>query len=89
MIKQNKFKLEKTTEQIKEDLNKARERCDSVVLVGGEPTIRKDIIEIVKYAKQLGFKKIQIQTNGRRFAYKNFCIKKGWQRNEIPIELNP
>jgi cyclic pyranopterin phosphate synthase len=29
----------------------------------------------VKYAKTLGYKTIHIQTNGRRFAYKNYCLE--------------
>ncbi|MFQ6084530.1 MAG: methyltransferase domain-containing protein [Candidatus Aminicenantia bacterium] len=40
---------------------------------GGEPIIRKDILEIVNYAKKLGFKKITLDTNGRMFSYKDFC----------------
>ena len=63
----------KTTEQIKRDLDESRKRCNEVVLTGGEPTIRKDIFELVSYAKDLGYKTIQIQTNGRMLAYKKFC----------------
>ncbi len=33
-------------------------------LTGGEPLLRKDIIQIVKIAKKAGFKYIRIQTNG-------------------------
>jgi len=63
----------RTTEEIKKDLEKARKRCDSVVLTGGEPTIRKDIIKLVSYAKELSYKTIQIQTNGRMFSSVDFC----------------
>lgn len=63
----------KTTAQIKHDLEEARKTCSGVVFTGGEPTIRKDIFDLVRYATQLGFKTIQLQTNGRMFAYKNFC----------------
>lgn len=64
----------KTTE-IKNDIKEARKRCDSIVLTGGEPTIRPDFIELVKYAKQLNYHLIQIQTNGRMFSSLQFCEK--------------
>ena len=64
---------DKTTEQIKKELEVARTDCDSVVFTGGEPTIRDDIIELVSYAKKLGYDPIQIQSNGRKFCYKPFC----------------
>ena len=35
-------------------------------LTGGEPTLRKDIIEIVELAKNLGFATIALTTNGFR-----------------------
>lgn len=44
-------------------------------LSGGEPTIREDIIEIIKLAKKVGFKFIRIQTNGIRLADFKFAKK--------------
>jgi len=44
-----------------------------IVLTGGEPTIHKDIIDIIKCAKKMGYKLIQIQSNGRMFCNINFC----------------
>ena len=79
----------KTTDQIKKILIKARKKHQGVVFTGGEPTIRKDLPELVECAKKLGFKIIQIQTNGRMFAYKKFCqnlIKKG--ANEFALALH-
>lgn len=62
--------------ELKKYLKKsAEDGYQSVVLTGGEPTIRPDIIELVGYAQKLGFKLIQIQSNGRRFAYLDFCKK--------------
>jgi len=67
---------DKTTQEVKEALRKAKkENCQGVVFTGGEPTIRKDFLELVRYASNLKFKIIQIQTNGRMFAYKEFCKK--------------
>ncbi|HXW98546.1 MAG TPA: radical SAM protein, partial [Methanomicrobiales archaeon] len=36
----------------------------AVQFSGGEPTLREDLIEIIKKAKELGFKQVQIATNG-------------------------
>jgi MoaA/NifB/PqqE/SkfB family radical SAM enzyme len=63
----------KTTKEIKKELEEARSECDSIVFTGGEPTIRPDILEIISHAKKLGYDPIQIQSNGRRFYYKKFC----------------
>ena len=63
----------RSTEEIKLDLKNSRKTCDDVVFTGGEITLRKDILELISYAKNLDFKRIQIQTNARMFAYKLFC----------------
>ncbi|MBS1266470.1 MAG: 7,8-dihydro-6-hydroxymethylpterin dimethyltransferase [Candidatus Woesearchaeota archaeon] len=58
------------------DMRAARKnKCTSIVLTGGEVSIREDFFELIKYAKKLGFTWIQAQTNGRRFAYMDFCKK--------------
>jgi len=65
---------DKTTAELKGYLSQAaREGYKAVVFTGGEPTIRPDIIELVSYAKELGFQQIQMQSNGRRFADLDFC----------------
>ncbi|MEW5946061.1 MAG: radical SAM protein, partial [bacterium] len=46
-----------------------------VVFTGGEATLRKDFFDIVAYARDLEFEEIQLQTNGRMFAYPEFCRK--------------
>lgn len=40
----------------------------AVQFSGGEPTMRDDLIEIVKKAKELGFPQVQIATNGVKLA---------------------
>lgn len=40
-----------------------------LVLTGGEPTVHRHIVPLVRYAARLGFLPIQIQTNGRMLAY--------------------
>jgi MoaA/NifB/PqqE/SkfB family radical SAM enzyme len=39
-----------------------------VDLTGGEPTIRKDIIELVSYARSVGYATVSVITNGLRMA---------------------
>jgi len=39
-----------------------------LVLTGGEPTIRKDIVQIVRMARAIGYVGVQIQTNGRMLS---------------------
>jgi len=41
------------------------------VLTGGEPTLHRKILPIVRAAAALGFDPIQIQTNGRMLAYRH------------------
>jgi len=67
-----RFRFDKSTKAIKMILRDSKAHYEEVIFTGGEPTIRLDIIELVSYAKKLGYK-IQIQTNGRMFFYKNFC----------------
>jgi MoaA/NifB/PqqE/SkfB family radical SAM enzyme len=47
---------------------------DTLEITGGEVTIREDIIELIKYAKEyLKFGKISVITNGARFCEKEFA----------------
>ncbi|MBW2972343.1 radical SAM protein [Candidatus Woesearchaeota archaeon] len=63
----------RTTEQCKAELFESRiAGCYTVILTGGEPTIRKDLLEIVECANGLGYI-ISMQTNGRMFFYPEFC----------------
>jgi MoaA/NifB/PqqE/SkfB family radical SAM enzyme len=67
-----KFK-DKTTKELKNDLLEARERgTTELAFLGGESTIRPDIIELVRFAKEHGFKHVKLTTNGRMLAYPEF-----------------
>lgn len=80
---------DKTTLELERILSLNKKHADSVVFTGGEPTIRKDFYELIKYAHSLGYESIQVQTNGRMFAYKEFCrkvVKAG--ANEFCISLH-
>lgn len=62
-----------TTRTVREELEKGRERADGVVFTGGEPTLRRDLPELVSFARDAGYETIQIQTNGRTFASRRYC----------------
>lgn len=38
--------------------------CNALQITGGEPTVRKDLPEIISIAKKLGFEHVQLNTNG-------------------------
>jgi MoaA/NifB/PqqE/SkfB family radical SAM enzyme len=67
---------DRTAEELKKEMEAALEDgCDEMVFTGGEPTIRKDILELVSHARDLGYRIIQIQSNGRMFSYMGFVRK--------------
>ncbi|MCD6247567.1 MAG: radical SAM protein [Candidatus Diapherotrites archaeon] len=68
-----KRRFNKSTAEIKQDILRAKQSGAEILgFTGGEPTIRKDIFELVEFAKKQGFRTVRIQTNGRMFASKEF-----------------
>lgn len=58
-------KKDLSTDRVKRLLRFIRQKGIEVVdFSGGEPTVRKDLIELITYAKGLGFRSIGIITNG-------------------------
>ncbi len=60
-------------EQIEDALKKLlgyEGRSTSIQLSGGEPTVRQDLADIIKIARDFGFKSIEIDTNGIELAKK-------------------
>lgn len=47
-----------------------------IAITGGEPTIREDLLNIIREIKSLGFKHIALQTNGHRIEEENGYIDK-------------
>lgn len=65
---------QKNTLQVKKEMIEAKNSGTSYLeLVGGEMSIRPDIIELIKFAKQLEFETIMMSTNGRMYSYKKFA----------------
>jgi len=57
-------------------------------LGGGEPTLRRDIVPVIRYAKKLGYTEIDLKTNGILLCYPDFtrkCVEAGATIFTIPI----
>jgi len=75
-LERKNFVKDESTSEIKNKiLNAKKEGSDYLELIGGEPTIRNDILSLVKFAKKLEFNTIMFATNGRMFSYKDFAEK--------------
>lgn len=63
--------------EVKQELEEGYEDgIRSVSFTGGEPTIKKEaLLKAVKYADQLGYGEIGIETNGMMLSYRSFCKK--------------
>jgi MoaA/NifB/PqqE/SkfB family radical SAM enzyme len=55
---------ELSTEQVKTVLRILRKKFDYIYITGGEPYVRTDFEELVRYMKEIGFKRISLNTNG-------------------------
>lgn len=68
----SKSLYEPTYEEIREMLHNLRSNLPvptpAIQYAGGEPTVRKDIVELVKLAREEGFSHTQIATNGIKLA---------------------
>jgi MoaA/NifB/PqqE/SkfB family radical SAM enzyme len=56
-------------EELARRMQEGRKTSDELVLTGGEPTARPDLVRLVATARAMGYREIQIQTNGRMLAY--------------------
>ncbi|WP_048055198.1 tetraether lipid synthase Tes, intein-containing [Pyrococcus sp. NA2] len=71
---------EPTLEQIRMMLRNAKKQhpigANAVQFTGGEPTLRDDLVEIIKIAKEEGYDHIQLNTDGIRLAFEPELVKK-------------
>jgi MoaA/NifB/PqqE/SkfB family radical SAM enzyme len=56
-------------DQARTEIAERRRDCDGIVFTGGEVTLRPDLLELIAYARELGYRTIQVQSNGRRMSY--------------------
>jgi len=65
-----------TTAEAKKAISAAADYgVERISLTGGEPTIRKDLFELVAFCKSLNVGMIQVQTNARMLSLKPFCSR--------------
>jgi uncharacterized radical SAM superfamily Fe-S cluster-containing enzyme len=67
-------------EQIRKMMRSVRSEkpvaCNAVQLTGGEPTMRSDLVDIVRMAKEEGFEHVQLNTNGIKIGEDSELFKK-------------
>jgi uncharacterized radical SAM superfamily Fe-S cluster-containing enzyme len=75
----SKHLYEPTYEEIRKMLRTLRSNepvpAPAIQYAGGEPTVRKDIVDLIKLAKEEGFTHTQIATNGLRLARSPELVK--------------
>lgn len=71
------FKPEKehlTTQQVLDLFAQARsDGVEGLTMTGGEPSTRKDLPELIRAAREMGFLEVAIVTNGRRLYYVDYA----------------
>ncbi len=66
---------ETSREDILHFIEKAANQPDILFTGGGEPSMLKELPFFISYAKQLGIKKVGMETNGMLFAYESYAKK--------------
>ncbi len=65
-----------STEEAKTKIELGRKQGSTIVdFLGGEPTIRKDLPELIEFAKKTGYRSVSITTNGRMLSDRNYAEK--------------
>lgn len=64
---------EKSLETVKKELRRIRKKYDFVSIMGREPTVRKDILEIAAFATSLKFRQVGLTTNARMLSIPAFA----------------
>jgi MoaA/NifB/PqqE/SkfB family radical SAM enzyme len=49
-----------------------RRGCDELVIMRGEPTLRPELAKLAAAARKIGYRLVQIQTNGRLLCYADY-----------------
>jgi 7,8-dihydro-6-hydroxymethylpterin dimethyltransferase len=66
------YVYEPTLEQLKDLMQQTRDEkpigSHALQITGGEPTLRDDLFDIIRMAKEVGFTHVQLQTNGMKLA---------------------
>ncbi len=86
------YVYEPTLEQIRDMLRLMRQekpvRCTAVQFTGGEPLLRDDILDIIKTAKEEGYRHVQLNTNGIKLSQNPELVRKIRQAGVNTIYLS-
>lgn len=86
VITDKKSTKDLTTDEIKNIIS-SRPIEDIIGFTGGEPTIRKDFIELAKFAKEKGHE-VYLQTNGTKFSNEIFAKEASRYIDHILIAIH-
>lgn len=77
--KENQPIYEPSLEQIRMMLRNGKKEkdigADAIQLTGGEPTLRDDLVDIIKLCKEEGYAHVQLNTDGIRLAFEPELVK--------------
>ncbi len=58
----------------REQLDRYREKGVTMVdFDGGEPTLHPELVDLIGYARRVGYRRVNVTTNGRRCAYEGYA----------------
>lgn len=82
--------IEKLIELMNQSMNVNTLSSKSLQIIGGEPTLREDLFEIIRIAKKIGYSHIQLQTNGLILAERiDYCQRlKDEKVNSVYLNFN-
>ena len=67
---------DRTAQEVVAEIAKGRQSgCTELVFMRGEALIRKDLLPIVRKARELGYTHIQLQTNARLLSFSQYIDK--------------
>jgi len=73
-IDSTRRKINSSTQELLKTIYRAKKDGFKYLGIGGgEPTIRKDLLTLISYAKQLKFEIVRIETNGILLSYPDYC----------------
>jgi MoaA/NifB/PqqE/SkfB family radical SAM enzyme len=62
--------------EVLKDIDKAKDlNVGGIAFSGGEATLRTDLPDLARYARSVGLKDVEVQSNGKMYSYKEYCQK--------------
>ncbi len=63
----------RSDDDVRGQIRTARTSAREVTFLGGEPTILPELTSWTSFAAGIGFRQVQVQTNGRRLSYRSYA----------------